>query len=107
MPTAIHVNRLAFHAIHKSNDSRHGKLKELRSRGELENFLNQWISKYVLLDDSGSLEMKARFPLREARIEVAETTERPGLYTAVAFLRPHFQLDELSVSLRLVTTLPM
>jgi type VI secretion system protein ImpC len=85
----------------------HGKLKGFRSRGELENFLNDWISKYVLLDDSGSLDMKARFPLREARIEVAETVDRPGVYTAVAFLRPHFQLDELSVSLRLVTTLPM
>jgi type VI secretion system protein ImpC len=50
--------------------------------------------------------MKAQYPLREARIEVAEIPGKPGCYKAVAFLRPHFQLDELTVSLRLVAELP-
>ena len=45
-------------------------------------------------------------PLREARIEVSEVAGKPGVYSAVAFLRPHFQLDELTVSLRLVAELP-
>jgi type VI secretion system protein ImpC len=44
--------------------------------------------------------------LREARIDVSEVPGKPGVYRAVAFLRPHFQLDELTVSLRLVAELP-
>jgi type VI secretion system protein ImpC len=77
------------------------------SRGECERFLNGWISKYVSTDDHGSPTVKAQFPLRDARIEVVENREQPGAYVAVAFLRPHFQLDELSVSLRLVVQLPL
>lgn len=69
-------------------------------------FLNRWISNYILLDDNASQEMKARYPLREARIDVSEIPGKPGAYRAVAFLKPHFQLDELSVSLRLVADLP-
>jgi type VI secretion system protein ImpC len=44
--------------------------------------------------------------LREAAITVAEVPGKPGVYRATAFLKPHFQLDELSVSLRLVADLP-
>jgi type VI secretion system protein ImpC len=61
---------------------------------------------YVTPDDSASQETKAKRPLREARIEVTEVGGKPGVYRAVAFLRPHFQLDELTVSLRLVAELP-
>ena len=50
--------------------------------------------------------MKAQLPLREANIEVSEVAGKPGVYRAVAFLKPHFQLDELSISLRLVADLP-
>jgi type VI secretion system protein ImpC len=60
----------------------------------------------VTEDDSASASVKAKKPLREARIDVAEVPGKPGCYRAVAFLRPHFQLDELSVSLRLVADLP-
>ena len=49
---------------------------------------------------------KAKFPLREARIDVEEIKGKPGCYRAVAYLRPHFQLDEINVSLRLVADLP-
>jgi len=76
------------------------------SREQCEAFLNRWIANYVLLDDMAPQELKARFPLREARIEVAEIPGKPGAYTAVAFLRPHFQLEELAISLRLVAKLP-
>jgi type VI secretion system protein ImpC len=82
------------------------KIGSFMSREQCEQFLNQWISNYVLLDDLASQEQKAKFPLREARIEVAEIAGKPGAYTAVAYLRPHFQLDELTVSLRLVAKLP-
>ncbi len=82
------------------------KIGSFMSREQCEQFLNQWISNYVLLDDLASQEQKAKFPLRQARIEVTEIAGKPGAYNAVAYLRPHFQLDELTVSLRLVAKLP-
>jgi type VI secretion system protein ImpC len=82
------------------------KVGSFMSRENCEKFLNDWIANYVLLDDSAGQEIKAQFPLREARIEVKEIAGKPGCYNAVAYLRPHFQLDELTVSLRLVARLP-
>ena len=83
------------------------KIGSFMSRDQCETFLNRWISNYVLLDDMASQDLKAKFPLREARIEVSEIPGKPGAYNAVAFLRPHFQLEELAVSLRLVAKLPV
>ncbi len=82
------------------------KIGSFMSRKEAEIFLNRWISKYVLENDVAPAAQKAKYPLREARIDVSEIPGKPGCYRAVAFLRPHFQLDELSVSLRLVAELP-
>jgi type VI secretion system protein ImpC len=82
------------------------KIGSFMARDQAEKFLNNWISKYVVLDDNANQETKARYPLREARIEVAEIPGKTGAYKAVAFLRPHYQLDELTVSLRLVAELP-
>jgi type VI secretion system protein ImpC len=82
------------------------KVGSFMSRTQAEDFLNRWIATYVTEDDFASQETKASYPLREARVDVAEIPGKPGCYRAVAFLRPHFQLDELSVSLRLVADLP-
>ncbi|MBO1321082.1 type VI secretion system contractile sheath large subunit [Acanthopleuribacter pedis] len=82
------------------------KIGTFVNREQVESYLNNWISQYVLLDDTAGLEVKAKFPLREGRIDVSDDPARPGCFRAVAFLRPHFQLDELSVSLRLVAELP-
>ncbi|WP_224983052.1 type VI secretion system contractile sheath large subunit [Geomonas agri] len=82
------------------------KIGSFGTRKNVEDHLNRWISRYVLLDDDAGQEMKARFPLREARIEVFDQPGRPGCYRAVAFLKPHYQLDELTISLRLVANLP-
>jgi type VI secretion system protein ImpC len=82
------------------------KIGSFMERKDAEKFLSRWIANYVTSDDSASPATKAKYPLREARIEVAEVPGKPGCYRAVAFLRPHFQLDELSVSLRLVAELP-
>ena len=82
------------------------KIGSFMSRPQAERYLNNWISQYVVLDDNAGPEVKARHPLREARIDVAEIPGKPGAYKAVAFLRPHYQLDELTVSLRLVAELP-
>jgi len=82
------------------------KIGSFMARDQAEKFLNNWISKYVVLDDNADQETKSQYPLREARIEVAEIPGKTGAYKAVAFLRPHYQLDELTVSLRLVAELP-
>lgn len=82
------------------------KIGSFMSRSDCERFLNQWVSNYVTPDDNASPATKAQYPLRDARIDVAEVPGKPGVYRAIAFLRPHFQLDELSVSLRLVAELP-
>ncbi|EEW0785438.1 type VI secretion system contractile sheath large subunit, partial [Escherichia coli] len=49
---------------------------------------------------------KARYPLREASVEVIEVPGSPGNYRAIAWIKPHFQLEGLSMSLRLVADLP-
>lgn len=82
------------------------KIGSFMSREEASVFLNRWIKNYVLSTDTANQAAKAERPLREARVDVAEVPGKPGVYRAVAFLRPHFQLDELSVSLRLVAELP-
>jgi type VI secretion system protein ImpC len=82
------------------------RIGSFMTQDNVSTLLNQWISQYVLLDDSASQELKARYPLREARVDVTDDPAKPGCYKAVVFLRPHFQLDELAVSIRLVATLP-
>ncbi len=82
------------------------KIGSFMSRKDCEQFLNRWISQYVVLDDTAGQAAKAKYPLREARVDVEEVAGKPGVYRAIAFLRPHFQLDELTISLRLVAELP-
>ncbi len=82
------------------------KIGSFASRQNVQDFLNTWLSQYVLLDDSASQEAKSKYPLREAQVDVVEVPGKPGVYRAAAFLRPHFQLDELTISLRLVAELP-
>jgi len=83
------------------------KIGSFMTRGECEQFLNSWIMQYVVGNpDSVGQEIKAKYPLSEARVDVEEVPGKPGAYRAVAFLKPHFQLEELSVSMRLVAELP-
>jgi type VI secretion system protein ImpC len=82
------------------------KIGSFMTRQNAEDYLNRWIKGYVLLDDNAGQELKSKFPLREARIDVSEIPGKTGAYRAVAYLKPHYQLDELTVSLRLVADLP-
>src|SRR5215472_2470281 len=68
--------------------------------------MNRWINNYVNSNESAGQEMKARFPLREARVEVKDIPGQPGSYNAIAYLRPWLQLEELTTSMRLVARLP-
>jgi type VI secretion system protein ImpC len=82
------------------------KVGSFQTKETLTTFLNRWISAYVLGADDAGQDLKAQFPLREARIDVVDVKGKPGAYSAVAFLRPHFQLEELTASIRLVAELP-
>ncbi|MFG6447102.1 type VI secretion system contractile sheath large subunit [Roseateles sp. BYS180W] len=82
------------------------KIGSFSSTLEVERYLHNWLMQYVVDSDDASHELRAQRPLRQAQVEVSEVPGRPGVYRAVAFVRPHFQLDELSVSLRLVAELP-
>jgi len=101
-PYILAVSRFAHYLKAMMRD----KIGSFMSRSQAERFLNDWIQTYTIGDDDAPATIKARNPLREARVEVVEVPGKPGAYRAVAFLRPHYQLDELSVSLRLVAELP-
>jgi len=102
LPYILAVSRFAHYMKTIMRD----KIGSFMSRSDCERFLNRWVMQYVTEDDNAAPATKAQYPLREARVEVAEIPGKPGCYRAVAFLRPHFQLDELTVSLRLVAELP-
>lgn len=73
---------------------------------EGEEWLNRWINNYVNGSPDASAEMKAQFPLAEAKVEVKEIPGSPGSYSAIAWLRPWLQMEELTASLRMVATIP-
>ena len=72
---------------------------------DLENFLNEWINNYVTPDDQASAEVRARLPLRAANVEVREEPGTAGNYRVIMRLQPHFQLDQIDATLKLVTML--
>ncbi len=82
------------------------KIGSFMEASDAERWLNRWISNYVNTNENAGQEMKARYPLREASIEVKEIPGKPGSYNAVAHLRPWLQFEELSTSLRMVARIP-
>ena len=82
------------------------KIGSFQTKDTVESYLNTWLSQYVLLDANATQGEKARFPLAEGRVDVVEVPGRPGAYRATVFLRPHFQMEELTTSIRLVAELP-
>ncbi|GAA4349849.1 type VI secretion system contractile sheath large subunit [Variovorax defluvii] len=83
------------------------KIGSFKERDDMERWLNKWITNYVDGDPStSSEETKARKPLAAAEVVVEEVEGNPGYYTSKFFLRPHYQLEGLTVSLRLVSKLP-
>jgi type VI secretion system protein ImpC len=69
-------------------------------------WLNEWIQQYVVNSSGTPDEIKARFPLADASVAVQPVAGKPGWYEAVAYLKPHFQLEGLTASLRLVAEVP-
>jgi type VI secretion system protein ImpC len=82
------------------------KVGSFMERSDMERWLNNWITQYVTTDPTASEEVKARYPLSAAEVLVEDIEGNPGYYSAKFFLRPHYQLEGLTVSLRLVSKLP-
>jgi type VI secretion system protein ImpC len=102
LPYVLAASRFAHYFKSMMRD----KIGSFMTRDNVAAYLNTWIADYVLLDDNAPQVVKAKYPLREARVDVFDVPGKPGCYRAVAFLRPHFQLEELTVSMRLVAELP-
>lgn len=83
------------------------KVGSFKERSDMQRWLQDWILQYVDGDPAHSSEdEKARKPLAAAEVIVEEVEGNPGYYTSKFFLRPHYQLEGLTVSLRLVSKLP-
>jgi type VI secretion system protein ImpC len=102
LPYILNTSRFA-HYIKVMMRNRVGSFM---TKENVQTYLTTWISDYVLDKDDAGQELKAKYPLREARIDVSDVPGQPGSYSATVFLRPHFQLEGLSASLRLVAELP-
>ncbi|WGL59198.1 type VI secretion system contractile sheath large subunit [Pigmentibacter sp. JX0631] len=102
LPYVMAVSRFAHYLKVIMRD----KIGSFATQGEIDAYLNRWISRYVTSDDNASTYIKSIYPLREARVDVVSVPGKVGAYKAVMYLKPHFYLNELTVSLRLVTELP-
>jgi type VI secretion system ImpC/EvpB family protein len=81
------------------------KIGAMTGPEEVEDYLRQWLRTYITANDSGGPEVKAKYPLREAKVQVRERRDQPGTYQCVIHLRPHYQLEQMRTSLRLSTEL--
>src|SRR5688572_21286971 len=82
------------------------KIGSFKERDDMQAWLTKWIKNYVVSSPTASEMDKARCPLAAAEVVVEEVKGNPGYYTSKFFLRPHYQLEGLTVSLRLVSKLP-
>ena len=82
------------------------KIGSFMEASDVEAWLNRWILNYVNGNPDSGQEMKAKYPLAEAKIMVEEIPGKPGAYNAVAWLRPWLQMEELTASLRMVARIP-
>lgn len=82
------------------------KIGSFMEASDCEVWLNRWIQNYVNPMEGAGQEARAKYPLREAAIEVKEIPGRPGSYNAVAYLRPWLQMEELTTSMRMVARIP-
>jgi type VI secretion system protein ImpC len=82
------------------------KIGSFMESDECEKWLNRWIKNYVSSNPDAGPETKAKYPLREAKVEVKEIPGKPGSYNAVAYMRPWLQMEELTTSMRMVARIP-
>lgn len=81
------------------------KVGAFTTAGDFEDYLRRWLQTYCVANDDAPQSIKARYPLREAEVQVRDIAGRPGTFGCVVHLKPHFQLDEVATAFRLVTEL--
>lgn len=81
------------------------RLGSFSTPADCERFMNKWLMDFATSNEDVSDEVQARYPLREANVKVREVPGKPGVYMSVIHLRPHFQLDQMTSSVKLVTEL--
>lgn len=82
------------------------KIGSFMEAKDAELWLNNWILGYTNSNEDASAEMKAKYPLAQATVQVKEIPGAPGSYSAVAYLKPWLQMEELTTSLRMVANIP-
>jgi len=102
LPYILNASRFAHYIKVIMRD----KVGSFMTKENVQSYLNNWIMTYVLGKDDAGQALKAQYPLRDARVDVTDIPGKPGCYNATVFLRPHFQLEELTASIRLVAELP-
>ncbi|HTK75540.1 MAG TPA: type VI secretion system contractile sheath large subunit, partial [Gemmataceae bacterium] len=102
LPYIMATSRFAHYLKVMARD----KIGSFMEASDCEAWLNRWIMNYVNGADQAGAEIKARYPLREAKVQVKEIPGKPGSYNAVAWMRPWLQLEELTASLRMVASIP-
>ncbi len=102
LPYLMATSRFAHYLKVMARD----KIGSFMEATDVETWLNRWIQNYVNPMEGAGQENRAKFPLREAQIEVKEVPGKPGVYNAVAHLRPWLQMEELSTSMRMVARIP-
>ncbi len=102
LPYMMATSRFAHYLKVMARD----KIGSFMEASNVESWLNRWIQNYVNTNEAAGQDMKARYPLREAKIEVKEIPGKPGSYNAVAYLRPWLQMEELTASMRMVARVP-
>lgn len=102
LPYVMATSRIAHYLKVMARD----KIGSFMEEADMEHWLNRWINNYVNASEEGGQDMRAKYPLAEAKIQVKPIPGKPGSYNAVAWLRPWLQMEELSTSLRMVARIP-
>lgn len=102
LPYMMATSRFAHYLKVMARD----KIGSFMEADDVENWLNRWILSYVNASEGGGQEIRAKFPLADAKVRVREIPGRPGSYNAIAWLKPWLQMEELTTSLRLVAKIP-
>lgn len=102
LPYIMATSRIAHYLKVMARD----KVGSFMEASDCERWLNKWVKQYTNSNPDASAEMKAKYPLVEARVEVKEVPGKPGSYSAVAYLKPWLQMEELTTSMRLVANIP-
>ena len=107
----LHINTMIQHVLSASRFAHYikvmirDKIGGFTSANECEHFLNQWLLKYQVGNDSVEWDQQAKYPLKSGRVKVREVPGKPGHYYSIIYLQPHYQVDQVISELKLTTEL--